>query len=184
MLYARNHLFQTWFSHSFCNEDRVDRSAFIFDFPDTLFNRPCASSYLQHILTAKPHTLRSLISVAIPKVRFCIPPFCFFNPHFPKLCQYPAFFSPMSSFDTTQSPMKEPNPATEKTAGETSASSKNEEPQVRDWRFWMVFAALAVTGLLSAIEATIISTALPTIVHNLNVGNNYAWIANSYFLTS
>lgn len=184
MLYGRNHFFQTWFSHLFRDEDRVDRSAFIFDSPDTLFKRPCASSYLQHILTAKPHRLRSLISVTIPKVRFCMPPFLFLQPPFPILCQYPAFFSSMSFLDTAQSPMKEPNPATEKTARETSASSKNEEAQARDWRFWMVFAALAVTGLLSAIEATIISTALPTIVHNLNVGNNYAWIANSYFLTS
>jgi MFS family permease len=47
----------------------------------------------------------------------------------------------------------------------------------------MIFVALSTTGLLGAIEATIISTALPTIVHNLNVGNNYAWIANAYFLT-
>jgi len=47
----------------------------------------------------------------------------------------------------------------------------------------MVFAALLITGVPSAIEATIISTALPTIVRNLNIGNNYAWIANSYFLT-
>lgn len=92
----------------------------------------------------------------------------------------------MSSLDTAQSSAKEQGPTAEKQAAESGGSSKDEEPQVqiRDWRFWMVFAALSITGVLSAIEATIISTALPTIVHNLNVGNNYAWVANSYFLTS
>lgn len=59
----------------------------------------------------------------------------------------------------------------------------NEVGQARDWRFWMVFAALSITGLLSAVEGTIISTALPTIVHNLNIGSNYAWVSNAYFLT-
>jgi hypothetical protein len=66
-------------------------------------------------------------------------------------------------------------------------ASNNKEPQDRGCRFWLVFAALlrtVITGVLSAVEATIISTALPAIVHNLNIGNNYAWIANSYFFTS
>lgn len=89
----------------------------------------------------------------------------------------------MSSLDTAQSSVKEQNAATEKAAAD-SINDDEAQPQVRDWRFWMVFAALSITGILSAIEATIISTALPTVVHNLNVGNNYAWIANSYFLTS
>jgi MFS family permease len=47
----------------------------------------------------------------------------------------------------------------------------------------MLILALSVTSILSSTEATIISTALPTIVHNLNVGSNYAWIVNAYFLT-
>jgi len=55
--------------------------------------------------------------------------------------------------------------------------------QDRGWRFWAIIAGLSVTGLLSAIEATVVSTSLPTIVHDLNVGNNYAWIVNAYFLT-
>jgi hypothetical protein len=89
----------------------------------------------------------------------------------------------MSSLDTAKSSVKEPNAASQKSVPERRGASNNEEPQVRDCRFWMVFAALSITGVLSAIEAIIISIALPTIVHNLNIGNNYAWIANSYFLT-
>ncbi|KAH9214651.1 major facilitator superfamily domain-containing protein [Leptodontidium sp. 2 PMI_412] len=54
----------------------------------------------------------------------------------------------------------------------------------RDWRFWMVFASLSITGLLSAIEATVISTALPTISERLNIGEDYSWLVNSFLLTS
>jgi hypothetical protein len=53
----------------------------------------------------------------------------------------------------------------------------------RSWRFWAIIAGLSVTGLLSAVEATVVSTSLPTIVHDLDIGNNYAWIVNAYFLT-
>ncbi|CZR58356.1 related to putative multidrug transporter Mfs1.1 (major facilitator family protein) [Phialocephala subalpina] len=82
-------------------------------------------------------------------------------------------------------PAIQPAPET-KPEPENGDSSKLDEPeaQVRDWRFYMVFAALSITGLLSAAEATIISTALPTIIKNLDVGSNYAWVANAYFLTS
>jgi len=91
---------------------------------------------------------------------------------------------PMSSLDTALSSVKEANAASEKSVPDRKDASNNKEPQDRGCRFWMVFAALLITGVLSAIEATIISTALPTIVRNLNIGNNYAWIAKSYFLTS
>jgi len=59
----------------------------------------------------------------------------------------------------------------------------SDDAQQRDWRFWMIFFALSVTGILSAVEATVISTALPSIVHDLNIGNGYAWIVNVYLLT-
>lgn len=65
----------------------------------------------------------------------------------------------------------------------TGDGSSSEVGQARDLRFWMVFAALAMTGLLSAVEGSIISTALPTIVNNLDIGSNYAWVSNAYFLT-
>ncbi|KAG0647639.1 MFS efflux transporter aclA [Hyphodiscus hymeniophilus] len=58
------------------------------------------------------------------------------------------------------------------------------EPTKRDWRFWMIFVALSVTGLLSALEVTVTSNALPTIVHDLDLGENYEWIVNVFFLAS
>ncbi|KAL8727611.1 MAG: hypothetical protein Q9166_005919 [cf. Caloplaca sp. 2 TL-2023] len=50
-------------------------------------------------------------------------------------------------------------------------------------RFWAIILALAVTGLLTALEATITSTALPTIIDALGGASLYVWVINLYFLT-
>ena len=91
----------------------------------------------------------------------------------------------MSSKTTLSDPMKLDESEVKSTAQDTSTTSSGDgEIQAKkDWRFWMILVALSVTGLLSAMEATVTSTALPTIVHNLNIGNNYSWVANVYFLT-
>ncbi|EKG11536.1 Tetracycline resistance protein TetB/drug resistance transporter [Macrophomina phaseolina MS6] len=52
------------------------------------------------------------------------------------------------------------------------------------WRFWVIFAGLALSALLSALEGSIISTALPTILAELGAGGEYIWVINIYFLTS
>jgi hypothetical protein len=49
--------------------------------------------------------------------------------------------------------------------------------------FWAIFAGLVLTALISALDGSVISTALPTIIHDLEAGNNYVWIINVYFLT-
>ncbi len=51
------------------------------------------------------------------------------------------------------------------------------------WRSWAIIAALSVVALLPAIEGTVVSTALPTIVQNLQGGESYVWVVNAYFLT-
>lgn len=51
------------------------------------------------------------------------------------------------------------------------------------WRFWMIFSALALSALLSALESSILSTAMPTITSELGSGGNYIWVINIYFLT-
>ena len=53
----------------------------------------------------------------------------------------------------------------------------------RGIRFWSIIASLCVTGLLSALENTVVTTSLPTIVRVLDVGDNYIWITNVFFLT-
>ena len=47
-----------------------------------------------------------------------------------------------------------------------------------------VLAALMITLLLSALDQTIVGTALPTIVADLNGVNNYTWVITAYLLTS
>ncbi|EXJ70351.1 uncharacterized protein A1O5_06419 [Cladophialophora psammophila CBS 110553] len=50
-------------------------------------------------------------------------------------------------------------------------------------RFWMILVALSFTSLLNALEATITSTALPSIIADLGGGDLYIWAVNGYFLT-
>ena len=49
--------------------------------------------------------------------------------------------------------------------------------------FWMVIVALCITAILSALEATVLSTALPTIVKDLEGRDLYMWAVNAYFLS-
>lgn len=51
------------------------------------------------------------------------------------------------------------------------------------WRFYIVFSALVVATLLSALDGAIVAVALPTIAANLEAGPDYVWVANVYFLT-
>jgi hypothetical protein len=50
-------------------------------------------------------------------------------------------------------------------------------------RFWAIMATLCVVGLLAAFENTVVATSLPFIVEELNLGENYIWIPNVFFLT-
>ncbi|KAI1776653.1 multidrug resistance protein Fnx1 [Hypoxylon cercidicola] len=52
------------------------------------------------------------------------------------------------------------------------------------WRFWTILMSLAITSVLSALDISVISTALPSIVHDLGASPAYAWVGNVYFLTS
>ncbi|KAF7794865.1 hypothetical protein EIP86_006007, partial [Pleurotus ostreatoroseus] len=50
-------------------------------------------------------------------------------------------------------------------------------------RFWMIFVAICVSMFMSALEFSAISTALPTIVHDLH-GEDFVWVASAYALAS
>ena len=47
-----------------------------------------------------------------------------------------------------------------------------------------VFAALMLGMFLAALDQTIVSTALPTIVGDLGGLNHYSWVVTSYLLAS
>ncbi|KAI0400704.1 multidrug resistance protein Fnx1 [Xylaria palmicola] len=52
------------------------------------------------------------------------------------------------------------------------------------WRFWTILGSLAITSVLSALDISVISTALPSIIHDLGASPAYPWVGNVYFLTS
>ncbi|KIO28004.1 hypothetical protein M407DRAFT_22771 [Tulasnella calospora MUT 4182] len=59
-------------------------------------------------------------------------------------------------------------------------------PQPPAWkglRFWLVIIAIMVATFLSAIELTSVSTALPTIVQDLD-GSEFAWVGSAFALGS
>ncbi|MCJ1434194.1 hypothetical protein MMC27_003561 [Xylographa pallens] len=64
------------------------------------------------------------------------------------------------------------------------AGAFTDKNHMRTWRFYAILTSLSVTGLLTTIEGTIITNALPTITAALGGGNSFLWIANAYFLAS
>ncbi|HVA07456.1 MAG TPA: MFS transporter [Acidimicrobiales bacterium] len=51
-------------------------------------------------------------------------------------------------------------------------------------RLWFILGALLLGMLLAALDQTIVSTALPTIVGELHGGSHLAWVVTAYLLTS
>ncbi|KAK2611403.1 hypothetical protein N8I77_004742 [Diaporthe amygdali] len=51
-------------------------------------------------------------------------------------------------------------------------------------RFWAIISTLYVIGLLSALENTVVTTSLPYIVTELDLGRDYIWVTNVFFLAS
>ncbi|MBA3826809.1 MAG: DHA2 family efflux MFS transporter permease subunit, partial [Ktedonobacterales bacterium] len=68
-----------------------------------------------------------------------------------------------------------------------AAASAGQPPttgRLRGFQLGSVLAAIMVTLLLSALDQTIVGTALPTIVGELHGFSNYSWVLTSYLLTS
>lgn len=53
----------------------------------------------------------------------------------------------------------------------------------RGLSFWAIITALCITSLLTALENTVVTTSLPVIIQELNIGDNYVWITNVFFLS-
>ena len=73
--------------------------------------------------------------------------------------------------DNGLEPVDEPNVPPEETR------------EKRGLAFWCIIFVLCVTSILSALEGTIISTALPSIVSELGGEELYVWAVNGFFLT-
>jgi len=89
--------------------------------------------------------------------------------------------SPEQSTPHPQEGVAKPEPP--KTAAPPGPPKPLSQPAAKGWRFWMVFIPLCVSTLLAALESTVTSTALPTIVRELDTGENYVWVLNGYLLT-
>ncbi len=56
--------------------------------------------------------------------------------------------------------------------------------QITKRRLWFILGALLLGMLLAALDQTIVSTALPTIVGELHGGSHLAWVVTAYLLAS
>ncbi|KAJ7250496.1 major facilitator superfamily domain-containing protein [Mycena haematopus] len=61
--------------------------------------------------------------------------------------------------------------------------SEDDEREQRDWRFWCIFMCVMLVRFITALELSIVSTALPTIVNALH-GAQFVWIGSAYTLCS
>jgi EmrB/QacA subfamily drug resistance transporter len=69
----------------------------------------------------------------------------------------------------------------------SATSAINDTPQPRElWgrRLWLILGALMTGMLLAALDQTIVSTALPTIVGDLGGASHLSWVVTAYLLAS
>ncbi|KUJ20443.1 MFS general substrate transporter [Mollisia scopiformis] len=83
-----------------------------------------------------------------------------------------------------------PDNAVESSTKEATTDESDEGGGVKDvqstkktYRFYAIIVALAFSGLSTALEATITSTALPTIIADVGGANLYVWVVNGFYLT-
>ncbi|KAH9848348.1 iron permease [Lenzites betulinus] len=53
----------------------------------------------------------------------------------------------------------------------------------RGWRFWIIFLALCTSLFLTALDLASVSTALPSIIHDLNGTDSFVWVSSAYTLS-
>ncbi|KAI4604067.1 hypothetical protein KJ359_000194 [Pestalotiopsis sp. 9143b] len=84
--------------------------------------------------------------------------------------------------------MEAPSPAEAKT--NSAVERAQEKPilpastQRHSIRFWGTFAALCILSFISALDATIITIALPQITESVGGASQYVWIANSFIVAT
>jgi len=66
----------------------------------------------------------------------------------------------------------------------TAAATTPAPRELHSRRLWLVLGSLLLGMLLAALDQTIVSTALPTIVGDLGGLNHYSWVVTAYLLAS
>ncbi|KAK0652671.1 major facilitator superfamily domain-containing protein [Cercophora newfieldiana] len=67
------------------------------------------------------------------------------------------------------------------------AAKAEDEPDMdfeRGFRFWTIIIGLGVTTLLASLEHTVVTTAMPYILQELNMKEDFIWITNAFFICS
>ena len=64
----------------------------------------------------------------------------------------------------------------------SSAEEQVQSDSNRGWRFWVMFPGLGLAAALTALDTTVLSTALPTVVNDLHSNELFIWLLNSYTL--
>ncbi|KAK4450286.1 major facilitator superfamily domain-containing protein [Podospora aff. communis PSN243] len=54
----------------------------------------------------------------------------------------------------------------------------------RGFRFWTIIIGLGITTLLASLEHTVVTTAAPYILQDLDMKENFIWITNAFFVCS
>lgn len=90
---------------------------------------------------------------------------------------------------THNAPQPPPDGQTSKVAEVDGSSTPRGDPneplsdfQPR-YRFWIIMACFAIIGFLGSLENGIVGVVLPDIVRDLEIGENYIWVANIQLLT-
>ncbi|KAK7756321.1 hypothetical protein SLS62_001547 [Diatrype stigma] len=67
--------------------------------------------------------------------------------------------------------------------GGTTAQLGEDPPDFeRGFRFWAIIIGLGITTLLAALEHTVVTTSAPAILTDLELGANYVWLTNAFFV--
>ncbi|KAI0842318.1 MFS general substrate transporter [Hypoxylon sp. FL0890] len=78
-------------------------------------------------------------------------------------------------------PSSDTEPEASSTAAQDITSKDDFHPGLR---LWIIIIGLGVTQILTALENTSISVAVPIIISELNLGENYIWVTNAFFISS
>ncbi|KZT11343.1 MFS general substrate transporter [Laetiporus sulphureus 93-53] len=77
-----------------------------------------------------------------------------------------------------------PSPQNDEKAKEHKSWRANEQQVLPENRLGIVFFGLMASVFLSALDQTIVSTALPTIVEKIGGGKDYGWVGSAYLLAA
>ncbi|KAI0894795.1 major facilitator superfamily domain-containing protein [Annulohypoxylon nitens] len=80
--------------------------------------------------------------------------------------------------------LEEPSVENEATSASLVDQKSPVQPGNRPTQFWIIIASLSLLAFISALDAMIITTALPTITKDIGGSSEYVWIADSFLVAS